>query len=369
MDGNGRAMPGAKLYFYQTGTSTLQDTYSDAGLTQANANPVVADGNGLFGPIYLGTTSDYKVVLKTAADVTVYTVDPYFANGTSGRTAVDDVNYTATVSDRFIAYTAISAARTVTLPAALNFPAGTVLTLVDEAGQATSSHTISLAPDGDDTINGSNSSIAAVKAAYGSVQLESDGNSKWTMVTLTAGSGTSGQVLTTDGTTPSWSNPGFTTGDLKLTLKTAADAGWVMCDDGTIGSASSGATTRANADTSALYTLLWTNMSDSLCPVTGGRGSSALADFGANKPIALTKMLGRALVAAGAGSGLTSRTLGDKVGAESNTGSGTTNDSNNSGSGAPSGTGNQQPQNHNHNFSVSVSAMQPSAFINVMLKL
>jgi len=94
---------------------------------------------------------------------------------------------------------------------------------------------------------------------------------------------------------------GFTTGDLKPTLKTVADAGWVMCNDGTIGSGASGATTRANADTEALYTVLWNNVADAWAPVTGGRGASAAADFAANKPIRLTKMLGRALAAAGQG--------------------------------------------------------------------
>lgn len=108
----------------------------------------------------------------------------------------------------------------------------------------------------------------------------------------------------------------FTTGDVKTTLKTVADAGWVMMNDGTIGDASSGATTRANADTQALFMLLWMNVSNTNCPVSGGRGVSAAADFAAHKTITLPKMLGRALAAAGAGSGLTSRALGDAVGEE-----------------------------------------------------
>ncbi|HEY1506650.1 MAG TPA: hypothetical protein VGF92_20270 [Stellaceae bacterium] len=111
----------------------------------------------------------------------------------------------------------------------------------------------------------------------------------------------------------------FTTGDVKTTLKSAADAGWVMMNDGTIGDASSGATTRANADTQALFTLLWTNVSNANCPVAGGRGASAAADFAAHKAIALPKTLGRALAAAGAGTGLTSRNLGDTIGAETHT--------------------------------------------------
>src|SRR5579863_3646360 len=107
------------------------------------------------------------------------------------------------------------------------------------------------------------------------------------------------------------------TGDLKLTLKTAADAGWVLCNDGTIGNAVSGATARANADTQPLFTLLYNTFSNALCPVLpGGRGANAAADFAANKTINLTLMLGRALAIAGAGVGLTVRALGSIVGEE-----------------------------------------------------
>ncbi len=109
----------------------------------------------------------------------------------------------------------------------------------------------------------------------------------------------------------------FSTGDIKLTLKTTSDPGWIMADDGTIGNASSGAT-YANATCEALYTLLWNNISNSYAPVTGGRGSSASADWAAQKPIALTKILGRALAAAGSGSGLTAYSLGETVGTNTN---------------------------------------------------
>lgn len=111
----------------------------------------------------------------------------------------------------------------------------------------------------------------------------------------------------------------WSTGDVKLTLKSAADAGWVLFNDGTIGSASSGATTRANDDCEDLFLLLWTNFSNTLAPVTGGRGATAAADWAANKKIKLLTTLGRALGVAGAGSGLTSRTLGTIVGTETHT--------------------------------------------------
>lgn len=71
----GVAIPGAKLNFYETGTSTPLDTYSDDGLTTANANPVVADSAGRFGDMFL-KAQDYKVVYTTADDVTIVTQDP-----------------------------------------------------------------------------------------------------------------------------------------------------------------------------------------------------------------------------------------------------------------------------------------------------
>lgn len=108
----------------------------------------------------------------------------------------------------------------------------------------------------------------------------------------------------------------FTTGDVKVTFKTTADSGWVMMNDGTIGNGSSGGTTRANADTESLFTLLWNNTVDANCAVSGGRGASAAADFAANKTIALPKVLGRDLAISGAGSGLTSRALASVLGAE-----------------------------------------------------
>lgn len=108
----------------------------------------------------------------------------------------------------------------------------------------------------------------------------------------------------------------WSTGDIKLTMKTAADSGWVLCNDTSIGNAGSGATGRANADTAALYTLLWDNVIDTWAPVSGGRGASAAADFAALKTLTLPRTLGRALAVFGTGSGLTARVLGEFLGTE-----------------------------------------------------
>jgi microcystin-dependent protein len=83
------------------------------------------------------------------------------------------------------------------------------------------------------------------------------------------------------------------TGDPIWRLRTGTMAGFVRMNGRTIGNASSGATERANADTAALYTFLWDNLADAICPVAGGRGASAAADFAASKVITLPDMRGR----------------------------------------------------------------------------
>ena len=70
----GTSLPGAKLHFYINGTTTDQNTYSDEALTTPNANPVVADGSGRFGNIFLSALS-YTVVLKDADNVQIWSRD------------------------------------------------------------------------------------------------------------------------------------------------------------------------------------------------------------------------------------------------------------------------------------------------------
>ena len=77
------------------------------------------------------------------------------------------------------------------------------------------------------------------------------------------------------------------TGDFKFRPTSETLTGWVKANGQTIGSASSGATQRANADTQNLFVYLWSNFSNAKCPVSGGRGATALADFQANKTIRL----------------------------------------------------------------------------------
>jgi hypothetical protein len=116
----------------------------------------------------------------------------------------------------------------------------------------------------------------------------------------------------------------LTTGDLKPTHKTVADAGWIMWVDGTIGGAGSGSSIRSNADTQALFTLYYNSYSDTDCPLKTGAGAAttraaqgtAAAAFTANCRMTMPKGAGRSLSIAGSGVGLTNRVLGSSAGAE-----------------------------------------------------
>jgi hypothetical protein len=72
---DGRPISGAKLYTYTTGTSTPKAVYTDAALTVAHANPVIADSAGRFPAMFLGA-GDYKTELRDAADTVIATDDP-----------------------------------------------------------------------------------------------------------------------------------------------------------------------------------------------------------------------------------------------------------------------------------------------------
>jgi microcystin-dependent protein len=72
---------------------------------------------------------------------------------------------------------------------------------------------------------------------------------------------------------------------------TAPD-GWLLLNGETIGTPSSGATSKASFDTWALYKLLWEN---TVVSVAGGKGWDAEQDFAANKALYLPDARGRVI--------------------------------------------------------------------------
>ena len=86
----------------------------------------------------------------------------------------------------------------------------------------------------------------------------------------------------------------YQTGDMKARYGTGPLDGYIRLNAKTLGNAASGATERANADTSVLYSYLWTT--DSTLVVSGGRGPNAGSDYASNKTIALPDFRGISIV-------------------------------------------------------------------------
>lgn len=86
----------------------------------------------------------------------------------------------------------------------------------------------------------------------------------------------------------------FETGDVIWQPISGAKSGWVRHNGRTVGSATSGATERANDDCEPLFAFLWNNYANTICPVLGGRGASAASDWAAAKQISTIDMRGYA---------------------------------------------------------------------------
>jgi microcystin-dependent protein len=103
-----------------------------------------------------------------------------------------------------------------------------------------------------------------------------------------ASSGSSGESASADTSTL------LQTGDIIFNLTTDTKSGFVKLNGTTIGSGSSGATQRANADTQSLFEYFWNALADAQATVSSGRGANATADFNANKTITLPDFRARA---------------------------------------------------------------------------
>ena len=73
-DDSGDPLSGGKIYVYETGTTTLKTSYSDAGESVANTNPVILDAAGRQPDIFFGGSA--KIVITDSADVQVDVADP-----------------------------------------------------------------------------------------------------------------------------------------------------------------------------------------------------------------------------------------------------------------------------------------------------
>jgi hypothetical protein len=137
LDSAANTLAGAKAYFYLTATVTPVDVYTTSALNIAHSNPVEADATGVFPVIYMNPEVRYKVIIKTSADVTLYTADP----------ANEDLLTQALIGKYLWPRSAAEIAASVT-PSDYGYPHGNVLRYgADSGGSADSGPAIQRAVD------------------------------------------------------------------------------------------------------------------------------------------------------------------------------------------------------------------------------
>ena len=157
---------------------------SNECVTIGNVNVSVATNVIVVYPktptLTLGAGNSNSIIIGDASHVNVK-LGPYtLSQSMGGSRNIVNVNSVATVADGTIIYTAITAARVVTLPLASAVPNGYRLLVLDMSGAASAVNTITLTAAGADVINGLTTSVIAT--AYGYKEVVSDGISKWTVV-------------------------------------------------------------------------------------------------------------------------------------------------------------------------------------------
>lgn len=85
-------LPGARAYFYESGTSTLETVYSDEALTVPHDSPVDANAAGVFPQVFHSGAPALKCVITDSSGNTVYTIDPVIT--TSLGSAASEIDFT-----------------------------------------------------------------------------------------------------------------------------------------------------------------------------------------------------------------------------------------------------------------------------------
>ncbi len=96
-DASGDPLNGGKVYTYYGGTNTPFPTYTDSTEDAENTNPIILDSEGYCDMWLAGGV--YKVVLKTSADVTIWTRDNITIPGLGPAGEYERNNFTGDGSD------------------------------------------------------------------------------------------------------------------------------------------------------------------------------------------------------------------------------------------------------------------------------
>jgi hypothetical protein len=149
-----------------------------SGAVNGDANPrftQTIDGRLAWGTGSAGTDTDlYRSAAGVLKTDNTLSVGQGFA---MSRTTVSDAAYTVLPTDSRVCYTALTAARVVTLPLASTMSAGQVITVKDESGACSGTNTITITP-ASGTIDGAANKV--VNTAYGVLRVYAAGSNWFT---------------------------------------------------------------------------------------------------------------------------------------------------------------------------------------------
>lgn len=121
-DDSGVPLAGGKLYTYDAGTTTPRATYTSASGATPNTNPIILDAAGRVpSEVWLTTNVNYKFILKTSTDTTLWTSDDIAGVPASSVTSLRINGSTSGYVD--LTTVPVAGSNTITFPAAT----GTVL--------------------------------------------------------------------------------------------------------------------------------------------------------------------------------------------------------------------------------------------------
>lgn len=171
----------ALLYNIRIGNALNAVIGEGNSYTTVNATQVLSGNwiyNGGTGTEINAAGQGYQAGTIPVARNVNYVVNPS-AVTYNNRRGINDGSPTALSTDALISYTGITTARTVTLPAASSLNPGQKLCIRDDSGSASSTKTISAAPVGADTLQGSATTQIVINQAQGEACLESNGVNAW----------------------------------------------------------------------------------------------------------------------------------------------------------------------------------------------
>jgi len=208
-DSNGDPLNGGKLYTYDAGTTTPKTTYTTEAATIANANPVILDADG-YANVWLGDGS-YKFVLKTSADVTIWTVDNIIGDQSTGFVSsivnqATSLNVSTIYQNNLINATA---AITLTLLAAATAGANFYFTVKATGGAVT------IDPDGAELIDGAATKTIPLGASAAVICT----GTAWITLFLPSGDFSSGTLILPQGSYQELNLHQFQSGQLLLHQK------------------------------------------------------------------------------------------------------------------------------------------------------